>query len=219
MSKKIGVVLVLFLLIGAADAIENTYNKHNVSFQIPANWSIAKDAQDGSDTQVVLTNGDSTIRLDIVDMPELVTIRNVSSDDYSYSLGSLVLGYYQKSALKGDYGQLNAMSSTDKPNPDGSRSVSFGVAGEGQEWVLVWSKPEYGGKFIGAHAIFDGNFSVVDLGEGKGRIGDVWKYYMPTLFYDLLDSFRANFGTTAKKTYGMPVQQKTFRKGTMQGGM
>jgi hypothetical protein len=33
MAKKIGVVLVLLLLIGAVDAIENTYQKHNVSFQ------------------------------------------------------------------------------------------------------------------------------------------------------------------------------------------
>jgi hypothetical protein len=109
------------------------------------------------------------IRLDIVDMPELVTIWSVSSNDFDFFIGSLVLSYYQKRTLKGDNGRLNALSSTYKPNPDGSRSVSFGVAGEGQEWVLVWSKPEYGGKFVGAHAIFDGTFNVVDLGAGDGR--------------------------------------------------
>jgi hypothetical protein len=60
---------------------------------------------------------------------------------------------------------------------------------------MARSKPEYGEKFIGVYASFNGNFNTVDLSEGRSD----WRYYMPTQFYDLLDSFKTNAGTKQRK--------------------
>ena len=53
------------LSFGAVASTENMYQKHNVSFQIPANWSVTKDIQIGNDTLVMLNNSSSSIRIDI----------------------------------------------------------------------------------------------------------------------------------------------------------
>jgi hypothetical protein len=192
-----------------------TYTNHSLSFEIPYGWSITRDAQSANDTQIVLSNETSTIRIDIVDLPQMTWLRNSSSN--GFAINSVVLGYYQKHILEQDVGSINAWSGANKPNPDGIGQLTFGVGGEGKEWVLGWSKPEYGEKFIGVHALFNGNFAAVDLSEGRSD----WRYYMPTPFYDLLDSFKTNAGTAAKemytnagivakKMYGLPVQNRLF---------
>lgn len=205
---KIQLILVMaVLLIGAAyasHASEKTYSNHNISFQIPENWSLTKDAQSANDTQIVLSNRTSTIRIDIVELPQIIWLRNSSSNDFA--INSVVLGYYQKHILEQDASNINAWSGANKPNPDGIGQLTFGVGGEGKEWVLAWSKTDYGEKFIGFHALFDGKFTVVDLSEGRSE----WRYYMPTPFYDLLDSFKTNSGSKSKKMYGLPVQKMAF---------
>jgi len=118
-----------------------------------------------------------------------------------------VVAYYQKNILKQDSRNINACSAANEPQPDGIRLLTFCVGGEGPEWVPAWSKPEYGERFIGVHALFDGNFTVVDLSEG----GSDWRYHMPTLFYDLLDSFKTNARTKAKKAICLPVQKMVFK--------
>jgi hypothetical protein len=205
--KRILIALFCLLLVFPSLVFSegNIYEKHNISFQIPVNWSVTKDAQSSNDTQIVLSNRTSTIRIDIVDLPQMTWLLNSSSNEFA--IDSVVLGYYQTNILKQDSRNINAWSSANKPQPDGIRQLTFGVGGEGQEWVLGWSKPEYGEKFISVHALFDGNFTVVDLSEGRSD----WRYYMPIPFYDLLDSFKTNFGTKAKKTYGLPVQKMVFK--------
>jgi len=206
---KISLILVMaVLLIGVTSAeqeSEKTYSNHSISFQIPANWSVTKDAHSINDTQIVLSNGASTIRIDIVDLPQMSWLRDSSSNEFA--IDSVVMGYYEKHILKQDGRNINAYSATAKLLPDGiGGQLTFGVGKEGQEWVLAWSKPDYGERFIGVHALFNGNFSVVDLSEGRSD----WRYYMPISFYDLLDSFKTNAGTEAKKMYGLPVQKKVF---------
>jgi hypothetical protein len=67
---KILLILVMAgLLTGAASAeqaSEKTYSNHNISFQIPANWSLTKDAVSVNDTQIVLSDGISAIHVDLI---------------------------------------------------------------------------------------------------------------------------------------------------------
>ena len=78
--KRIGVLLVSALLLcsitSAAsspfkqNAMQNpSYKDHTLSFEVPQNWSVIKDHKEGNDTQVVLSEGTNSIRIDLIKHP------------------------------------------------------------------------------------------------------------------------------------------------------
>lgn len=74
MKKFIIVLAFLTLAINECDSA--IYNSHDVSFQIPQNWSTAKDKVVANDIQVVLSNGESAIRIDIIEKANIKEIVN-----------------------------------------------------------------------------------------------------------------------------------------------
>jgi len=63
-------LLMVFILIGLSLAAEQPknliYNNHSLCFEIPQNWSVIKDVQEGNDTQIVLSDGANAIRIDLI---------------------------------------------------------------------------------------------------------------------------------------------------------
>lgn len=43
-----------------------SYNNHSLSFEVPQNWSVVKDFQKGNDTQIVLSDSNNAIRIDLI---------------------------------------------------------------------------------------------------------------------------------------------------------
>lgn len=135
--------MMALLLIGATSdgqASERTYSNHIFSFQIPANWSVTKDAQSANDTQIVLSDGTSKIIIDIVELPQVIWLTNSTHDEFIIS--EVVLGWYQKNFVLGRYqkkmqeyyGLATNCSVAMKPQPDGIERIAFCViGGEGQD--------------------------------------------------------------------------------------
>jgi len=145
------------------------------------------------------------MRVDIVDLPEVEWLRNISSNSYDYSISSALINHYLKNIINQKL-DINAYSGTITLHPDGIRMLTYGDGGNGKEWVMAWSKTEYGQRFIGVCGSFSGTFDVVDLSEGKTDFG----YYMPTPLYNLLDSLKTSFRANTRIAFGLPVQKKTF---------
>lgn len=64
---KTGALLVLMLFFSAITVSEGSvYQKHGISFEVPANWTIVKDHLWDNDTQIILSDNVSAIRIDLI---------------------------------------------------------------------------------------------------------------------------------------------------------
>ena len=193
--RKIGFALVLMLLIfiSSAENDSTTYQDNGLSFKIPQNWSIAKVEQingsqiDGSpinDTKIVLSDGKSAIRIDIVDMPQMPWILSFYDKDET-KFPWFMEAFYRVNVIKSED---KSSSSVGLPaNPDRVSNPGFSV-GE-NEWIIAWTKPSYKNKFIGVRAIFEGIYPM------KSDTRQGFDYAMQIPLYEFLESLRSNFSS------------------------
>lgn len=161
-----------------------------INFQIPRGWYVAQNNTTGTanDTKIVLTDDESAIRIDIVALPQMTWLRSLSDGHSDFDIYGVVMNYYKKNILKQDI-SIFSISSTRKVSPDGLRDLVFGMTQMGDEWIIAWSKPEYGEKFIGMHVIFTGEQNTTEIGYE----GSDYKYPMPDILYNLLNDFSTDF--------------------------
>lgn len=194
----IGVFFVPFLLLsfGAVASTENMYQKHNVSFQIPANWSVTKDIQIGNDTLVMLNNSSSSIRIDIFN------VDNNTWNDFKPL-------YWNKSSLEYINAEKAVEMYSNCINLNSHKFLSYGigpstVAPDGVHivaswadygitlrngtlikpksiiWLIAWTKPEYKNKIVGIYGNITGSYPEHDYYPDGARI--------PQPIWDVLDS-------------------------------
>lgn len=99
------------------------------------------------------------------------------------------MDYYKTKVLNPKRVNIRSISSSNNVRPDGIRQMLFGtnMDQKGGEWITVWSRPEYGDKFIGIHALFDGSYPIVDLSYNND-----WVYPLPLPVFEILDSFKTD---------------------------
>jgi len=107
--RKIWLALILILLSSSiAFADPNIFKDNGISFAIPANWSIANVQQlnstetDGTlvnDTKIVLTDGESAIRIDVIRIPQVKWLNQMYDDSPYYVMGVLE-SYYRTKLLE-----------------------------------------------------------------------------------------------------------------------
>lgn len=158
---------------------ESTYQKHNISFQIPANWGVSEDMQVGNDTLIILKNGDSSIRIDIVDWSLLPTLRSMSKEP---NLDYLLMDHF--TTMQNDRTSWENLTGSSEVHPDGLYYVSFQSTGN-STLMFAWTKPEYGTRYIVVKGIFFGSQKIISLYSFYG---------CPVDLVNLLNSFRTKFG-------------------------
>jgi hypothetical protein len=176
--------LLLFLLPVLGVGIVEKYSGHNISFQVPANWSVTKDAQLGNDTFVMLNNSSSFIRIDIVSYPLLPTLRNISGE-YNHTLDYMLMGYLTK--MQNDRTRWENLTGSSKVHPDGLYYVSFQSTGN-STLMFAWTKPEYGDKYI----VVKGNF-FGPQDKYRYMLSSHGHYGCPVDLVNLLNNFRTKY--------------------------
>ncbi len=191
---RIGFVLVLVLLISISSAQNDStmYKDNGISFEIPQNWNVVKDIQDGNDTQIVLSDNISAIRIDLIKysdkgidklMFDHLVREKAISEEYSSSCNcpwrliyGLVpwqangaIGYYYKNDVIKSVNNLKCSGSGISIKPDGVDQASIYESCEEapSEWLIAWIKPEYKEEFIGVHALFLGSYPQIPF-EWRG---------------------------------------------------
>jgi hypothetical protein len=186
------ILVVAVLLIGAASteqASEKTYSKHNISFQIPANWSVTKDEQLGNDTFVMLNNSSSSIRIDIVSYPLLPSLHNISGE-YNHTLDYMLMDHLTK--MQNDRTRWENLTGSSKVHPDDLGYVSFQSIGN-STLMFALTEPGYGDRSIIVKGIFFGLHDVISL--YASRHGN---YGCPVDLVDLLNSFKTKYSAQEK---------------------
>jgi len=193
---RYGLLLGFFLLISISLAENNsaTYQDNGLSFKIPLNWSVAEvehlneTQADGSpinDTKIVLSDGKSAIRIDIVDMPQMSWILSFYEKDNT-KFPWFIEAFYRTNVIKKERGCTSSVGLPAKP--DGVSNLGFSVCrGDQDEWIIAWTKPSYKNKFIGVRAIFDGIYPMKYDNRGG------YDYTMQSALYELLESLSTNF--------------------------
>jgi hypothetical protein len=193
-------LLLVFMLIISISSAENgsaIYQDHGLSFKIPQNWSVSKVEQlnstqtDGSpinDTKIVLSDGKSAIRIDIIGIPQVKWLLPLY-DDGPYYVCDILESFYRIQILsdseKSEFGHSGGGSGLSVHSDDVEYAgFRTGNSGDLIEWTLAWTKPEYKDKFIGVHALFQGDYPMKSLSMSGGS-GN----YMQTPLYEILDSF------------------------------
>jgi len=175
-----------------------TYSGHNLSFAIPEGWTVVKDVQNGNDTQIVLSDTTSAIRIDLIKITELelnrlmlehLNSRNGPSypseiDPTTHGLWKLIYcltpwnangamgSYYKDEVIKTRTSYCSSGSeSSIKPDQVEYTSVYNSCEEPPNDWLLAWIKPEYEDDFIGVHAIFLGDYEEISL-EWQGGSRD-----------------------------------------------
>jgi hypothetical protein len=189
-----------------------TYTFHNMSFETPEGWKVAKDAIEGNDKQVVLSDGTNSIRIDLIKHPG---IGKIISDYLEYhvsksELASLAydLGDTNSEAWKSAYGLYPWYSNDaicDYYKENIIRTIASGGTGSGisvkpdgveyagvstnadshheiNEWVIAWTKPSYDDEIIGVHSLFKGDFREIKV-EWHGSNSE---YSMPEPLWTVL---------------------------------
>lgn len=181
-----------------------TYTDHGLNFEIPNGWAISDDKQinsiqmDGtsiSDTQIILTEGPSVIRVDIIEIPQIKWLLNMYDDCPWYVTGVLE-SFYRNNIIRVSIPESQSGGSGIPVNPDGTKDMSFRTSSNGDktEWIIAWVKPEYADKFIAVHALFQGDQSMKSLSmSGGGQ-----NYYMQEPLYEVLTSLATQFGNIRK---------------------
>lgn len=195
--KVVSILLVFFI----ATSCASEFQGRGIYFQIPKGWNVAENnSTNSSDYKIVLTDSTSAIRMDIVTFPELKVLRNISSIE-EHNIPQIILDYYReilnpnKGNNRGSGSNIHSISSTDLDHPDGvGNNMEFGTdiypkyeTGRGGEWIFAWQGKEYGDKFIGVHALFNGNYSATDLSYNHD-----WYYPAPTTVVELINSIRTD---------------------------
>ena len=212
----IGLLIPLLIVsISLAEDLPSTYQKNGIEFAIPANWSIAKVEQingsqtDGSpinDTKIVLSDGKSAIRMDIVEISQVKWLHLLYGDPFDYAPNSEVCDitelFYRTKILLDNEKSKSIHSSGGSGlsvQPDDLKYAAFTLVTDGEsgipiEWTLAWTKKEYIDKFIGVHALFKDNYPMKSLNASFGG-----KYDMQIPLYEFLDSFSMNKTGRSKK--------------------
>jgi hypothetical protein len=192
-------LLISLLMVSLSIAADKPtiYQKNGIEFAIPANWSVAKVEQlnstqtDGSpinDTKIVLSDGKSAIRIDVIGIPQVKWLLPLY-DDGPYYVCDILESFYRIQILsdseKSEFGHSSSGSGL-SVHPDDVEYAGFrtGNSGDLIEWTLAWTKPEYKDKFIGVHALFQKDYPMKSLSMPGGS-GN----YMQTPLYEILDSF------------------------------
>jgi len=194
---KILLIILITVLTSLAAVQASEFQGYGISFPIPEGWNVAQNNTTGmaNDTKIVLTDGNSAIRLDIVTLPQMPWLRSTSDGHSDFAIFGLVMNYYKKNILNQDI-QIVSTSGTQRLHPDGVQNLNFQMTEGGDEWVIAWSNPSYDEKFIGVHAIFIGKYDTNDVGFESSE----YEYNMPLPLYEVLNSFktRAEF---AERTF------------------
>jgi hypothetical protein len=202
--------LILIISISSGKDNSTLFQNYGLSFEIPKNWSIAKIEQlnssqnDGSlinDTKIVLSDGKSAIRIDIIEIPQMPWLLSFYEKDPSI-FPWFIETFYRKTVINlGDCyeeGYSGEDHSVGLPvSPDGVERVGFLVCNNYQtaRWTIAWTKPEYVKKFIGINAIIEGDYPIVkDIRGGYSEE----RYSMQEPLYELLDSLTTNFSSGGK---------------------
>lgn len=189
------------LLVGAASAgqvSEKAYSNHNISFQIPANWRVTKDAQLGNDTFVTMNNSSSFIRIDIVSYPLLPTLRSIHKEQLT--------AHFTK--MQHDRTRWENYTGSNKVHPDDLPHVNFQSIGN-STLLFAWTKPEYGDKYIAIKGNFFGPQDEISL--YASRYGN---YGCPVDLVNLLNSFRTKYSPEERRRAELAFYANATNLGT-----
>jgi hypothetical protein len=201
--KKIGLALVLVLLLSPI-VFASALQRNGVDFEVPKNWSIADDEWingtqlDGTPfngSKIVLTDGLSLIRLDIVSFPQLdwvskVIDRGTHTEIAETYYRTTILGldprggpFYLRNVVGGGIGSTMTI-------PIGI-NVKYTDFYEGREWLMAGILTD---RLIGIAAVFNSTYPVKDVGNYQ-------KAEMAMPLYDLLKSISTNQEVVTLKNY------------------
>lgn len=183
-------VFLIFLLqsVTAEDPSEEFYQDYGIEFEIPVGWNVAdvQQIQDDNtsmnDTKIVLTDSKSAIRIDIIEIPQVSWLMQMY-DNVPHCVVGILQSYYSTYILKSED---EIFGGTGLPvYPDGTKSMAFATqkSGDMVQWVVTWTKPGYGDKFIAIRGYFQGNYKMEDVSTS-------WQgYKMEEPLNDILTSF------------------------------
>jgi hypothetical protein len=192
--------LMLFLLPSLGVGMAEKYSGHNVSFEVPANWSVTKDEQLGNDTFVVLNNSSSSIRIDIVSYPSLPTLRSVSGE-HNHTLDYMLIDHLTK--MLNDRTFWQTLTGSIEVHPDDLYyPVSFQTT-ENSKLIFAWTKPEYMDKYIVVKGVFSGPQDIILL-------NDIFE--CPVDLVDILNSFRTKYSRAEENITSLVNKERVSRE-------
>lgn len=224
---KITLMLMLLSVMSLTITTEGSvYQKHGISFEIPVNWAVVKDQELGNDTQIVLSDNVSAIRIDMIKMSDK-EINKLVAEDYAKKRGpgesenpvdantswKLLYSLQPWAVVDGvnDYymnnvihlvTQLSNSGSGITITPDGAKdagiATSYGIM-DPIEWSIGWTKPEYDGKIMGVHALFSGNYTQQPI-EWRGA---TQKYTVAMPLWTVLSTFTTGSKPKSSSLVGM----------------
>ncbi len=178
------VLLILISTINVSALNNGSYTKYGLCFEIPEGWNVAKESTEGNDTQIILSDGVSAIRVDLIKysdqgIDQLMmdhlkrdkTIPEDSSYNCSWRLiyalvpwqANGAIGYYYKNDVIKLVRNLGCYGSGISITPDGvgQASIHYDCGTPPGEWLIAWTKPEYNEELIGVHALFQGDYKQI----------------------------------------------------------
>lgn len=199
-------------------AVQNTtFHNHSIYFEIPDGWEIYSDTEFGDNSSTILTDGMATIRIDTVKLSESelnqaakcgflgntldpddgqIWIQILERAPWEF-LGGLWKHYLPLTPpvyLKRKSGGSGLFSPDDAHAGYATNYNRKGApSSEPLEWYLIWSKIEYGGRFIGVHTLFPANcadtYNMVNIARG----GAPYDYYWPEPMYEMMSTFSTDW--------------------------
>jgi hypothetical protein len=180
--------MILCLMLMMTTSLATTYQSHNISFDIPANWSLVSDQWinrtqiDGTlltDAKMELTDNQSTIRIDVVEFQQLAWYLDTFCHKGGFCLE--LTAFYQDAVLRTTLG--------------GSRGTTqngyFFLFFDSGDWMLV--KPVNDEQIVGVYGTFNGMYEVQAISDSS--------FDMPQPLYDVSNSLKVLDGAT-KQFYG-----------------
>jgi len=189
--KSIFIVLALLtttcILVSSGQQENEVYTGHNLSFAIPEGWAVVKDVQDGNNTQIILSDNTSAIRIDLVYLSDQEINRLVLNyielrdgklsteiSDTTPGLWNLIydlatwrvnggIGEYYKNEVLETHSHFCSSGTGMGIKPDQEENAAIYLSCEEPplDWVFAWIKPEYDNEFIGIHALFFGEYNEI----------------------------------------------------------
>jgi hypothetical protein len=110
-----------------------TYTNHSLNFEIPNGWAVSSEKQinntqmDGTsinDTQIILSEGPSVIRVDIIEIPQIKWLLKMYDDGPWYVTGVLE-SFYRNYIIEISIPKSLKGGSGIPVNPDGTKDMSF----------------------------------------------------------------------------------------------
>ena len=215
----------------------NSYKNHSLAFEVPQNWSVVKDLQEGNDTQIVLSDGNNAIRIDLIkrlDLNKLIgnyleyhvskaelssfahDIKNMTATEWYFAYGQFpwysndaICDYYKENivqpiALDGNYFHGSGIS----VKPDGVEYAGYytneyspqhpGHSVDIYEWIIAWTKPNYGNEIIGVHSAFKGEFREIKLEMNESNE----EYLMPEPLWTVITTLNRGNKPLSKASLG-----------------